>query len=93
MFKFTIRELLLLTVVVGLGFGWFADRRTLIDLLHRKSQQAEAADMKTYALERILDRDGYSVDWTQDRRHVVVKTPFDSSYRYPTDEPRLAKEL
>ena len=29
MFKFTIRELLLLTVIVGLGFGWWIDRSGL----------------------------------------------------------------
>ena len=27
MFKFTIRELLLLTVIVGMGIGWWAERR------------------------------------------------------------------
>ena len=91
--RFAIRDLLWLMVVVALGLGWFTDRRTLIDLLQRKSQQAESADMKTYALERILDRDGYSVYWGTDGRRVVVKTPRDASYDYPTDERRPPQEF
>ncbi len=93
MFRFTLRELLLLMLIVGEGFGWFVDRRTLVGLNQHKSQEAEAAEMKTYALQRILERDGYSVDWTQEESHVVVKTPVDSSYLYPIDEPRTATEL
>ena len=31
MFKFTIRELLLLTMVVGLAVGWWVDRNRLVE--------------------------------------------------------------
>lgn len=38
MFRFTIRDLLWLTVVVGLAVGWWVDRTRLSDRL-RKAQQ------------------------------------------------------
>ena len=33
MFRFTIRELLLLTLVVGMGVGWWVERNRLIEQL------------------------------------------------------------
>jgi len=34
MFRFTIRELVLVTVIVALVCGWFIDRRWLVDAYH-----------------------------------------------------------
>lgn len=38
MFRFTIRELLLVTVIVALGVGWWIDRARLADRLRRAQQ-------------------------------------------------------
>ena len=35
MFRFTIRELVLLTLVVAMGVGWWLDRRALTDQMAR----------------------------------------------------------
>jgi hypothetical protein len=34
-FRFTIRELVLLTLVVAMGVGWWLDRRSLFDQIAR----------------------------------------------------------
>ena len=51
MFRFTIRELVLVTVIVALGLGWWLDRRGVADL-----QQRIAVLQKRDHL-RELDRD------------------------------------
>ena len=40
MFRFTIRELVLLTVIVGVGLGWWADRQRLLRSEAAKSRVA-----------------------------------------------------
>jgi hypothetical protein len=60
MFRFTIRELLLLTLVVGLGLAWYAEHKRLLTALAEVQQvqklakeQAERADGDIrYLLER-----------------------------------------
>jgi len=49
MFRFTIRELLLLTVIVGMSVAWWNDREALIE----RCEWAEARHVK---METILER-------------------------------------
>ena len=53
MFRFTIRELLLLTLVVALGVGWWIDRGRLAEA-NRRLRSAEV----------VLLADGYTIDWS-----------------------------
>lgn len=41
MFRFSTRELLLLTLVVGTGIGWWADRRSMQSDSHRLALENE----------------------------------------------------
>jgi len=70
MFKFTIRELLLLTVIVGLGVTWWIDRSNLAI----KAREAEMWRHCTGALEYALRYHDWSVEWTGDRSEVLVVT-------------------
>jgi len=65
MFRFTIRELLLLTLVAGVALAWWADRR---------AQARGEAEWKFYAscLEQLLISDGFEIlrdkDWVRATR-------------------------
>jgi len=62
MFRFSIRELMLLTALVAVCGGWWVDRRT------------QASEWKFYAtcLERLLINDGFEIlrdkDWVRATR-------------------------
>jgi hypothetical protein len=64
MFRFTIRDLLWLTVVVALGVGWFVDRRHL---------EAVATDCESRALwlTTALNRAGWRLEWDNGRGVMV----------------------
>ena len=68
MFRFTIRELLLLTVIVALGVGWWLRERQF------KSEVAKALEWRTRAgaLERILKEAGWDVEWKLQAKTVAV---------------------
>lgn len=71
MFRFTIRELLLFTLVVALAVGWWIDRSQLVaGFAAAKNRELEAADGKTYALEAVLANEGFKVKWAGSRVHV-----------------------
>ena len=59
MFRFSIRELMLLTLVVGLALGWWLDHHRISLAL------ADAMAWRTCAgaLEHILDDSGWSIEW------------------------------
>jgi hypothetical protein len=54
MFKFTIRDLVLLTLVAALGIGWWADRRRLVVPL---AKLAEFERVEKIALQRQQDEE------------------------------------
>jgi hypothetical protein len=70
MFRFTIRELLLLTVIVAMGVGWWIDRSNLAV----QAKQAETWRHCTGALEYALRYNDWSVKWSGDRSEVEVLT-------------------
>ena len=55
MFRFTIRDVLWLTVVVGLGVGWWIDHRRAADQLH---VAAHCMDRLVVAMENLEARVG-----------------------------------
>ena len=59
MFRFTIRELVLLTLVVGLALGWWIDRARL-------RNRAETATV----LEAVVDSAGWKVTYDKRGNHV-----------------------
>lgn len=67
MFRFTIREVLLLTVIVALGFGWWADRRELVDAHRNTARQLAAEQEWEHRAEVFADalrEAGYTVELT-----------------------------
>lgn len=65
MFRFTMRELLLLTVIVALGFGWFLREG------HFRSDE-EALRAQSNVLEHVLTKEGVRVKWSDDRTMVTI---------------------
>jgi len=54
MFRFTIRELVLLTLVAAMGVGWWIDRRKLIDA-YDPQVRLEAAVLPLHNSEELAD--------------------------------------
>lgn len=65
MFKFTIRDLFLVTVIVGLGLGWFLRERHLAAKMAATAGQANV-------LEYLLTQERLTVAWNEDRTIVTV---------------------
>ena len=88
--KFSIRDLLLVTVIVALVLGWAVDRWRLA--AKAESEAAEAVRWRRIAgaFEEAFDAAGWEVTWTENReeiqlnqqlgngqgRHIGVKTDF-----------------
>jgi hypothetical protein len=64
MFRFTIRELVLLTAIAGLAVGWWLDRRDQGHRIYRRDSQIRE-------LASALQNDGFSVAISD--KAVVVK--------------------
>jgi hypothetical protein len=56
MFRFTIRELVLLTLVVAMGVGWWLDRSRL-------ATRADSAEERMSVLETIVGSSGWTVKY------------------------------
>jgi hypothetical protein len=54
MFRFTIRELVLLTLVVSMGVGWWVDRRKLIEAYDPQTR-LETTVFRVHDSEKIAD--------------------------------------
>ena len=55
MFRFSIRELMLVTLVVGLGLGWWLDRRRFEEVAERADRFSQC----TVHLAKMLERYGW----------------------------------
>ena len=78
MFRFTIRELVLVTVIVAIGLGWLARESRLDSEIKRLRRWRMAAG----ALEDILTEDGWTVEWGHPRNQVLlIKSANKSQYR------------
>ena len=64
--RFTIRDVLWLTAVIGLALGWLAETRYI---RHRMRVQ----DMQLELLTKTLEHDGYEVNLRSDGANVALK--------------------
>jgi len=74
MFRYTIRELVLLTLVVAMGVGWWIHYRQL-------NQAVQFANARTTDLESYCESMGERVTWTADRSKLL--RPPQSGAGYP----------
>jgi hypothetical protein len=68
MFRFTIRDLLWLTVVVALAMGWWVEHRFLLSRL-------KEADGNWYYLSRAIWESGYDVEVGPDQKQRLIPRP------------------
>ena len=68
MFRFTIRDVLWLTVVVALGLGWWIE--------HRVAQQVRDNDWNLKSLVNLIEERGYAV--TIDGNGVYLQSEHDN---------------
>ncbi len=66
MFRFTIRELLWLTLVMAVGLAWWIDSHQLGAKLDQARNRATKWRGVAGALEHVLAEDGCIADWTFD---------------------------
>src|SRR5262245_4512369 len=90
MFRFSIRDLLWLTLAVALGLGWLvrefrlraeADRmKTTLETAFETERQAAEAQMTAWrlrsrALKQLMEEDGWIVTWNKDKSTVSATWP------------------
>lgn len=66
MFRCTIRELMLVTLVVGLAIGWWAERR-------RDRERVKELSWKTMALEHAMDALEYSCAYSENGLSMTTR--------------------
>jgi hypothetical protein len=81
MFRFTIRDVLWLTVVVALGVGWVLERQRSkrlerhVDVVENEAEQSRVAMRRLYEdldrIEQALPPHGLSIEWSKDLRPSV----------------------
>lgn len=71
MFRFTIRELLLLTLVVAMAVGWG---------LSERRWRSGRWETKAKVLELVVESNGWEVEWRSE--DMYVKKPGDDKARY-----------
>jgi hypothetical protein len=91
MFRFTIRDVLWLTVVVALAVGWILERRRSgglerrIELAENDAQQSRQAIKIMHEdldrLEQALPPHGLTLDWSRDMRPTLQDLPPDANRR------------
>jgi len=62
-FRYSIRELMLVTLAVSMALGWGLERRQL------NAKYRKASD-KAASLEHIFTLDGWKLEWTADHSHL-----------------------
>ena len=78
MFRFTIRELFLLTLVTGLVIGWWLDHSKLSQALTTAKTWRNVAG----ALEHVLDELGWKSRWDSDAGDVRVMSKKEDGTTY-----------
>jgi hypothetical protein len=87
MLKFSIRDLLWLTLVVAMGLGWWLREGQLSAQLHRKTLQAEQWRGVAGGMQSALAIDGWTIVWNrQEARVYLAKRAFSESSGWRTLE-------
>lgn len=68
MFRFSIRELMLATLVAGLGLGWCLDR-------HEDRQAMNQWKKRATAFQHVLVEDGWTIEWQPQEEGVIITRP------------------
>ena len=90
MFRFTIRELVLLTLVMAMGVGWWLDRSRLAipaaDYQRLKADEAVQLNQRMQFFEALRSRrlDAIGQDAPSDELHRV---PGEKDYQFPPEYP------
>jgi hypothetical protein len=72
-FQFSIRELLLITVIIGLALGWWLDHRAFVNIPRPVMHYLEKADAATAAkLLKTIWPDSQGVLFTVDARQNAI---------------------
>jgi len=66
MFRFTIRELVLVTLVVAMGAGWWAHWRQLDSSIQVQSNKLKVWQSRANQLKLGCEQIGYTVTWATD---------------------------
>ncbi|MFN0019404.1 MAG: hypothetical protein ACKVP0_14155 [Pirellulaceae bacterium] len=72
--RFTIREVMMAFLVIGMGLGWWVNRRQWKNAEEYARSESERLEEAAGTLERILKLEGYAVEWG-DWHEVRVTTP------------------
>jgi hypothetical protein len=72
MFRFSTRDLLWLTLVIGMTLGWWVDNRRLGAEVDRASQRISKWRGAAGALEHALIEDGWDVEWHPELTRVYI---------------------
>jgi hypothetical protein len=75
MFRFSIRELLLVTVIVAMGLGWWLRERELHAQVEQARDQARKWRGGAGVLEHVLRGDGCMVEWHLKWSRVLILHP------------------
>ena len=78
MFRFTMRELVLVTLIVAMGLGWWLDRNNLVRVSKFKAQFWERCAI---AFQGQLERDGYAVDVGHERGITITTSTEQETYQ------------
>ena len=73
MFRFTIRELVLVTLVVAMGIGWWANRRSIVTVANDRFEQEMHLLMKYGKLKRVIEAEGYVVNDFPDEQITLTR--------------------
>ena len=88
--RFTIRDLLWLTVVVALGVGWWVDRGRLA---HAHRQQSAAWRERWNDLVVKLHQHGWTIQFSDDYSGIAELTPPKGEWlRFPEHAPNPPSE-
>ncbi len=70
--RFTLRDLLWLAVLVGLGLGWWIDRQRSASKLEAAHRSGQYWQRCTITLEQCFSHFNYRVDWDHKAERVSV---------------------
>ena len=82
--KFSIRDLLLVTVIVALAVGWWTDRQGLVRWGMKKETDRERAEWDAEALKREIEEMGAEFELDLDGLHT--------DYQYPNGARRQSSQ-
>jgi len=90
MFRFTIRDVLWLTVVVAMGVCWIVQQNRMQFRAAAAEDTARVAEERLAYLEKVMRADGYTVTWVEGfyRLRMDIDPPLP-----PVPRPRPARTL